>query len=388
MRDGWVETTLDGIADFINGYPFRPADLGETGVPVIRIKQLLDPNEPLDRTETETPDRCHLQNGDIVFSWSGTLAVRVWNRGPARLNQHLFKVNEKKGVHKGFVPLILGHAIEDLEGKSHGTTMKHVTKQTLLPHKVLLPPLEEQRRIVDLIAAVDAYIEKLQQQLERARKSRNAVLHELIDQGGIGWSERSLGQVSNLQIGRTPSRGEPRYWTEDLNRPFCTIADMQSKLIDPSREGITELAVDDGKAKVAREGTLLMSFKLTIGRVGFAARDIYPNEAIVMIEADETLVSKEFLYLSLGSMDLTAGSGRAVKGATLNSVSLAAIRLSIPPIDQQEQVVELISSMDEVNNRIEATLSEAKTFRGALQTDLLSGIHVIPESYDELIGAA
>jgi len=388
MHDGWVETTLDGIAEFINGYPFKPADLGETGMQVIRIKQLLDPTEPVDRTETETPDRYNLKNGDIVFSWSGTLAVRVWNRGPAKLNQHLFKVIEKKGIHKSFVPLILGHAIEELEGKSHGTTMKHITKQTLLPHKVLLPSPQEQKRIVDLIAGVDAYIETLQQQLETAKKSRNAMLHELIDQGGFGWGERSLGQVSKLQMGRTPSRREPRYWTEDLHRPFCTIADMQSKFVDPSREGITELAVDDGKAKVAREGTLLMSFKLTIGRVGFAARDIYPNEAIVMIEADETEILKEFLYLSLGSMDLSAGSGRAVKGATLNSVSLAAIRLSIPPIYQQEQIVALISSMDEARSRLEATLSEAKTLRSALLPDLLSGNHVIPETYDELIGAA
>ena len=152
MRDGWVETTLEGIAEYINGYPFKPADLGENGLPVIRIKQLLDPNEPVDRTETDTPDRCLLRDGDIVFSWSGTLAVRIWNRGPAKLNQHLFRVVEKKGVCKGIIPLILDHAIEELEEKSHGTTMKHITKQTLLPHKVLLPPLTEQKRIVDLIS--------------------------------------------------------------------------------------------------------------------------------------------------------------------------------------------------------------------------------------------
>ena len=117
MRDGWAETTLDGIAEYINGYPFKPADLGEVGLPVIRIKQLLDPTEPVDRTNTDTPDRCLLRDGDIVFSWSGTLAVRIWNRGPAKLNQHLFRVVEKKGVYKGIIPLILEHAIEELEEK-------------------------------------------------------------------------------------------------------------------------------------------------------------------------------------------------------------------------------------------------------------------------------
>ena len=190
MRDGWIETTLDGIAEYLNGYPFKPSDLGENGIPVIRIKQLLDPNEPVDRTETDTPEKCLLRDGDIVFSWSGTLAVRIWNRGPAKLNQHLFRVVEKKGVYKGIIPLILDHAIEELEEKSHGTTMKHITKQTLLPHKVLLPPLPEQKRIVDLISSVDSYIEALSNQslkihqdtnlLGGAMKLRSALLDDLL----------------------------------------------------------------------------------------------------------------------------------------------------------------------------------------------------------------
>lgn len=178
--DGWVETTLDGIAEYINGYPFKPSDLGENGIPVIRIKQLLDPNEPVDRTETDTPEKCLLRNGDIVFSWSGTLAVRIWNRGPAKLNQHLFRVVEKNGVQKEIIPLILDHAIEELEEKSHGTTMKHITKQTLLPHKVLLPPLPEQKRIVDLISSIDDVIEKDTLAITEAKNLRSGMLSELL----------------------------------------------------------------------------------------------------------------------------------------------------------------------------------------------------------------
>ena len=109
-----------------------------------------------------------------------------------------------------------------------------------------------------------------------------------------GWIETTLGEISTLQMGRTPSRRESSYWTEDLTYPFCTIADMDSKYVEPKREGVTNAAIRDGKAKVARKGTLLMSFKLTIGRMGFAARDIFPNEAIVMIEADESKVLNHF----------------------------------------------------------------------------------------------
>jgi restriction endonuclease S subunit len=178
--EDWVETTLDGIAEYINGYPFKPSDLGEGGLPVIRIKQLLDPNEPVDRTETDTPDRCLLTDGDIVFSWSGTLAVRIWNRGPAKLNQHLFRVVEKKGVYKGIIPLILDHAIEELEEKSHGTTMKHITKQTLLLHKVLLPPLPEQKRIVEIVNSIDEVIANTEHTISKAKVLRSGLLSDLL----------------------------------------------------------------------------------------------------------------------------------------------------------------------------------------------------------------
>ena len=178
--EGWVETTLDGIAEYINGYPFKPSDLGDVGLPVIRIKQLLDPHEPVDRTETGTPDRCLLRDGDIVFSWSGTLAVRIWNRGPAKLNQHLFRVVEKEGVYKGIIPLILDHAIEQLEEKSHGTTMKHITKQTLLPHKVLLPPPPEQKRIVEIINTIDEFISQTELTTSKAQNLRSGLLSDLL----------------------------------------------------------------------------------------------------------------------------------------------------------------------------------------------------------------
>jgi type I restriction enzyme S subunit len=186
MRDSWTETTLGQIADYINGYPFKPDDLGDEGTPVIRIKQLLDPTTACDRTIIEIPERCVLRAGDVVFSWSGTLAVRVWNRERAYLNQHLFRVIEKEGVLHEWLPLILDHAIQELSEKTHGTTMKHITKQTLLPHRIVLPPLSEQRRIVDVMKSVDTYVTALQKQESAARIARAALLNELLSADGGG----------------------------------------------------------------------------------------------------------------------------------------------------------------------------------------------------------
>jgi type I restriction enzyme S subunit len=178
--EGWIETTLGDIAEYINGYPFKPGDLGDDGTAVIRIKQLLDPLEKVDRTTAAVPERCILSNGDIVFSWSGTLAVRVWNRGHAYLNQHLFRVVEKTGVSHEWLPLVIDHAIKDLLEKSHGTTMKHITKQTLLPHQVFLPPLDEQQRIVDEISKIDVLIQETNSALTATQQLRSALLNKEI----------------------------------------------------------------------------------------------------------------------------------------------------------------------------------------------------------------
>ena len=82
-----------------------------------------------------------------------------------------------------------------------------------------------------------------------------------------GWEATTLGEVADLIVGRTPPRKDERYWTVDLERPFCTIADMGAIDVLPEREGVTEAAEIEGKAKRVPAGSLLMSFKLTIGRV-------------------------------------------------------------------------------------------------------------------------
>ena len=178
--DDWVETTLGDVADYINGFPFKPSDLGTEGLPVIRIKQLLDPTETPDYSTVEVPERNLLGDGDLVFSWSGTLAVRRWDRGVAVLNQHLFRVVEKAGVDSGWLQFALDHAIDELLLKTHGTTMKHITKGSLLPHRVVLPPFPEQRRIAELIGAFDEANDALRGEIAAARASRAALLTELL----------------------------------------------------------------------------------------------------------------------------------------------------------------------------------------------------------------
>jgi type I restriction enzyme S subunit len=158
------------------------------------------------------------------------------------------------------------------------------------------------------------------------------------------WSEAALGEVADIVIGRTPPRAKPEYWTDKLDRPFCSIADMTSWLVEPRREGVSEQAEIEGKAKRVPKGALLMSFKLTIGRVGFAATDVFPNEAIAWLRIKSPGdVDAEFLAHYLSAYDYASLAGRAAKGQTLNSKSLAAIPIALPPVGEQSALAQAMA---------------------------------------------
>jgi len=390
MRDGWIETNLEGIAEYINGYPFKPADLGENGVPVIRIKQLLDPNEPVDRTKTETPERYLLRDGDIVFSWSGTLAVRIWNRGPAKLNQHLFRVVEKKGVYKGIIPLILDHAIKELEEKSHGTTMKHITKQTLLPHKVLLPPLLEQKRIVDLISSVDSYIETLQQQLESAKKSRNAVLHELLTAGGEDWVETKLGEVAHLN---------PEQARDFDSDRLIKYIDLSTVTFDTGiSTEIEQLPFKEapGRARrIIREKDVIVStVRPYLKGFAFVGKEFdgqIASTGFCVIRAKSESILSELIWALVGSDDFVDFLIRRSTGSNYPAVrpnDIGDFTLMLPPLHDQERVSKLITTFDDTIRASAVLIDSIQNLRSGLLSDLLSGEHEIPTSYDKVIGAA
>lgn len=163
-----------------------------------------------------------------------------------------------------------------------------------------------------------------------------------------GWEMVRLAEVSTRTIGRTPPRKEARYWTADPSeRPFCTIADMRGRFVSGGSEGVTDLAEREGKAKRVPAGSLLLSFKLSIGKVGFTDRDVFPNEAIAWIQPSP-MITQPFLALALESVDWDSLGGRAVKGKTLNSGSLDAVQLPLPPLVEQRRLVDLIGAIDDV----------------------------------------
>lgn len=155
-----------------------------------------------------------------------------------------------------------------------------------------------------------------------------------------------LENLAKIQIGKTPKRAEPEYWGKGF--PWVSISDLQSEVIENTKEEITEKAIKECGCKLIPKGTLIMSFKLSVGKLAFAGKDLYTNEAICgfFIKESETLDSKYFYY-ALKNTRFT-GSNTAVMGNTLNTDSLNNLKIPYTS-DLQEQ------------KHIAAVLSKAET---------------------------
>jgi len=151
----WQAFRTADIAEYINGYPFSPRDWKSEGVPIIRIQNLNDLNAEFNYFDGEIDDIYRVKNGDLLFSWSASIGVYIWNRGEAVLNQHIFKVIPKPIVDKLFLYYVLFLAIEQLKRRVHGSTMKHFRRGELRTTFVPLPPIAEQQRISEILSSVD-----------------------------------------------------------------------------------------------------------------------------------------------------------------------------------------------------------------------------------------
>ncbi|NQE49428.1 restriction endonuclease subunit S [Herbaspirillum rubrisubalbicans] len=141
VPEGWCKKSMTSVADFINGFAFKPEHLGESGLPIVKIPELrsgITSKTPYNLGNI-VPQRNHINTGDILFSWSATLLVNEWSEGPALLNQHLFKVIPHRELHKRLVRFAVEAAIPELTGHTVGATMQHIRRSALDNHLILVP---------------------------------------------------------------------------------------------------------------------------------------------------------------------------------------------------------------------------------------------------------
>lgn len=158
-----------------------------------------------------------------------------------------------------------------------------------------------------------------------------------------------LADAFELQMGKTPDRSDASCWNGA--HKWVSIADLTKagKCITETKETISDLGVSKSGIKQVPKGTVIMSFKLSIGKTAITTEDLYTNEAIMaFIDKGIYDIDTDYIYHLFASKDWSNGTNKAVLGLTLNKATLGQIEIEIPPITEQKQAVIVLDKVDQL----------------------------------------
>ncbi len=398
MRDGWKAIPLSDVVEHtIGGVWGRESGTDEVEVTVVRSTEFtkrgyLNFESGVSRSIKHSQLKSReLKEGDILLEKSGG--------GPEQPVGRVVYVTAEipnKFVCSNFVqlvrpnpleiePLLLFHIMwqwhainRTLEFQAQTTGIRNLRTPDYMGQEINLPPLTEQKRIVDLISSVDSYIEALQQQLESAKRSRNAVLHELLTAGGDDWVESTLGEVAVLN----PS--EPALSDSDHFAP------MDAVHVGKRWVQYTEERRDRNGAR-ARAGDVLFA-RITpclengkVAQVQSELKRCGGSTEFIVVRGTERCTS-DFLYFWCTLKENRDRAAALMTGTTgrqrLSWQNLGSLSLWLPSITEQERIVSYMSGFDSFIESTESAITQAQSLRSGLLSDLLSGNHEIPASYD------
>ena len=156
-----------------------------------------------------------------------------------------------------------------------------------------------------------------------------------------------LKEIFDLQMGKTPSRKNLNYWnTRDYK--WISIADLSQtrKYISDTKEYLSCSAVEESGIKVIPANTVVMSFKLSIGKTAITSEDMYSNEAIMAFH-DKHVVEllPEYIYYMFQYKNWDEGSNKAVMGKTLNKATLSEVEINICSVAEQKEIVNVLDKI-------------------------------------------
>ena len=250
------------------------------------------------------------------------------------------------------------------------TTIKDCLKKSILQEAIqgkLVPQLAEEGRAQELLEQIKAEKRKL---VKEGKLKKSALNDSVIFRGDdnkyyeqIGancnditdeipfdlpynWCWCRFSNIVSMTIGKTPARGEQTYWINGKYN-WVSISDMvDGDTISTTKEKVSDLAVKEiFSAPISEKGSLLMSFKLSIGKTSILDIDAYHNEAIITIRPviDKEYAMRNYLFKVLPLIANLGDSKDAIKGKTLNSKSLANLLIPLPPLQEQQRIIERIN---------------------------------------------
>ena len=220
VPENWCWTRIAKLCSLSNGKAFKLTDWTKTGIPIVRIQNLNNPEAQYNLYSGAVEDKFRLCGGELLFAWSGTpgtsFGAHIWWGKEAALNQHIFRVDfDEKYINKVYFKYAINQQLDMLISVAHGGAgLQHVTKGVFEATPIPLPPFAEQQRIVDRIESLFAKLEEAKQKAQDALDSfetrKAAILHKAFTgeltaqwrkEHGVGMESWDNTTLSKIVIG-------------------------------------------------------------------------------------------------------------------------------------------------------------------------------------------
>jgi len=271
---------------------------------------------------------------------------------PARVSQHVSIIRPlKKLAYFRFVFYYLQSIKPELQLMAEiGCTRRALTKKMLEDLEVCLPSPLEQHAIASVLSSLDDKIDLLQRQNKTLESMAETLYRQIfVEEANDEWDFTQLKDVLNISIGRTPPRKEFHWFSENPDDlKWISIKDMGSSgvFVFNTSEYLTQDAVDSFNIPVIPENSLLLSFKMTVGRVGITTEPILSNEAIAhFVFIKNTPFTKEYLYFFLKNFKYDSLGSTSSIVTAINSKMIKELEIPLPDNNSMEKFKETAEGM-------------------------------------------
>lgn len=388
----WTEYTVaDVILTVIDYRGKTPKKLGgdwsESGYRALSAKNIKTGKivqEDSIRYVSEKMYRCwmkeEIQKGDILITYEAPFGqIYYWDSyEKIVLSQRLFAVRVNNTFYPKYIYfyMISSFFQAELDCRATGTTVVGLRQPELLKCKICAPDYQEQKRIADILWCIEQKI-----------NNNEMINNNLLEQVLTLYRNRFIDTVNNkrrifradkyfdISIGKTPPRKEPQWFsTNPQDITWVSISDMGTcgLYISSSSEQLTREAVERHNLKIVPDNTILLSFKLTVGRIAITNGEMTTNEAIAHFKTDKKEIN-EYLYCYLKCFNYqTMGSTSSIATA-VNSKIIKGMPFVVPTDDE---LIDFHSVAAPIFAKIKANQTESKNLtavRDILLPKLMSG---------------
>ena len=368
---------LGDIATYINGYAFKPEQRGSEGLPIIRIQDLTGNAYDLGYYNGDYPKKVELNDGDVLISWSASLGVYLWNRGKALLNQHIFKVVfDKVEIDKFYFMYAVEYNLDKMSLKTHGATMKHITKKDFDNVVIPYPDLDYQKEVAYRLISLKGIIKKYQKQLDLLDELIKARFVEMFgdENNSKGWKIVNIEDVANVQVGVVIKPSQ--YYTDQDSgiKAFRSLNIGNGYIKDDDWVYFSEEGNKKNKKSILSTNDVLVVRSGAPGTACVVTSEYAGSNAIDVIIAHPDFQKVDSHYLCTytnmphGKSQIIEGTGGAAQ-QHFNVGKYNKLKLMLPPLEYQKQYVKFLDEIDKSRSRIQKSLEASQELFDSLMQE-------------------